>query len=234
LLVDNWLEIHVQSGKLGEKMLYVTQQLRHALACCLASRLATCSHSTVAEAAEKAVQAGRDDDGAHGGGGGGELGQAADEDLPELLASLREEVKRKSFVRELELQTKLADLLELDVKHSASVCARSKVLWQLLHPEARSLGRGSEAMHRAMQEARTAVGAEGQIDEEQLERLKGGVQGLRGHQAAWERTLTCTHPRSCRRSSTRSTRTSTRTSVWSDHESMTFLYPPRYATQARA
>jgi len=176
LLVDNWLEIHVQSGKLGEKMLYVTQQLRHALACCLASRLATCSHSTVAEAAEKAVQAGRDDDGAHGGGGGGELGQAADEDLPELLASLREEVKRKSFVRELELQTKLADLLELDVKHSASVCARSKVLWQLLHPEARSLGRGSEAMHRAMQEARTAVGAEGQIDEEQLERLKGGVR----------------------------------------------------------
>jgi hypothetical protein len=38
-------------------MLYVTQQLRHALACCLASSLATCSHATVAETAEKAVRA---------------------------------------------------------------------------------------------------------------------------------------------------------------------------------
>ena len=52
------LEISVQGGgKLGEKMLYVTQQLRHALACCLASSLATCSHATVAETAEKAVRA---------------------------------------------------------------------------------------------------------------------------------------------------------------------------------
>jgi hypothetical protein len=180
ILVDNWLEIHLQSGQLGEKMLYITQQLRHALACNLASRLATCSHSTVAETAGKAVLSCGDD--GQDGGGGGDLGQAEDEELPELLASLREEVKRTSFVLELELQTKFADLLALPVKHSATVCARSKVMWQLLHPEVRSMGRGSDAMRRAMEEARTAVGAEGRIEEEQLERLKGGVRvcpGLR-------------------------------------------------------
>ena len=121
------LELSVRGGgRLGEKMLYVTQQLRHALACCIASRLATCSHASVAEAAERAVHAravGEDGEAA-----GGEVGPAGEEaDLPELLASLREEVRRTSFVSELEVQRKVADLFELDAKYSAVICPRSKV-----------------------------------------------------------------------------------------------------------
>ena len=174
ILVDNWLQLDVAGGgKLGEKMLYVTQQMRHALACCLASRLATCSHSSVAETAEKAVLAHGSDTGE-----GGEIGklQTDDDELPELLSSLRDEVTQKSFVRELELQAKLADLLELDVKYSASICQRSKVMWQLLHPEVRCMGDSADAMRRAMEDAQSAVTADGLIDVPMLEQLKGGVR----------------------------------------------------------
>ena len=63
--------------------------------------------------------------------------EAEEEELPAALRSLREEVKRKSCVRELAFQTRVSDLLELDVKYSARVCPRSSVLWQLLHPSVR-------------------------------------------------------------------------------------------------
>ena len=86
-------------------MLYVTQQVRHALAGCLASRLATCSHSSVAETAERADRMHKDFDEASA--GGGEVGSAVNDELPEMLASLREEVKRKSFLSQRELQVLL-------------------------------------------------------------------------------------------------------------------------------
>ena len=83
-------------------MIYVTQQVRHALAGCLASRLATCSHSSVAETAERANVMHKGFDEAST--GGGEVGGAVKDVLPEMLASLREEMKRKSFLSQRELQ----------------------------------------------------------------------------------------------------------------------------------
>ena len=96
-------------------------------------------------------------------------------DLPELLASLREEVQRKSFVRLVELQAKVADLLEVSVKYSASLCARSRAMWQLLHPEVRGMGSSASAMRRAVEEAASVVLADGHIDAQKLQELKGGV-----------------------------------------------------------
>ena len=161
-------------------MLYVTQQLRHALACCIASRLATCSHASVAEAAERSVHAragGVDREAAGADVIGGEVEPTSEAaDLPELLASLREEVRRASFMSELEVQRKVADLFELDAKYSAAVTPRSKVMWQLLHPEPRGLGCSAAALRRALQDARGAVLPDGQINARGLEQLKGGVR----------------------------------------------------------
>jgi len=68
-------------------------------------------------------------------------------------------------------QAKIGDLLELSVKYTASVCSHSKVLWQLLHPDVRA-DLSSDDMRQAIQDARSVVQSDGQVDEERLQLLK--------------------------------------------------------------
>ncbi|KAJ1491683.1 hypothetical protein T484DRAFT_1773739 [Baffinella frigidus] len=166
LLIDNWIEVHIAGGgKVGEKILYLSQRLRQCLASSIAARLATCNTSFQLHGAPAHVSGPQDD-------------------LPEMLGQLRSEVQSGAapHVSEAELAARLADIIETQVKYHVRTPTKGTALWQLLHPKARGKPSSAATMRIAQQDAASVVLPDGTLDMAKLESLKGGTRvcpGLR-------------------------------------------------------
>ena len=123
VLIDDWLEVNFKGGQAAERAIYVTQRLRMMLTSCLASRLSSSAppRSGISSSAPPPGS------------------------VPTLLQQLLDE-DRGGGGEEGELASKVAELMESDLKYTVRVPSRSHVLWKLLHPSVRGLGSSAQVM----------------------------------------------------------------------------------------
>eukprot|EP00960_Hanusia_phi_P029314 747884-Hanusia_phi.AAC.1 len=159
LLVDNWLEIEIRKSEVAMKMLYMTQILRH----CLANKLSSLLSSPSGRFRDESERVASDE-------------FVHDEDmdlLPDKLRELVTELKGLKTISDQELRRQLATMMETNISCSFKVPSRSQVLWQLLYPTLRGLPQTPAMLRRCMEEAKSVVMRDGEIDVRSLQSKKG-------------------------------------------------------------